>query len=320
MSTPFTSTDSTPVKPITTSDSRFVNPDKDVDSLHNRFYTSSWGDPGSWSRSQPGAQDRNGTESSGEKGGTLEIPPLWPKGKEQDIKESPMLGSFDKQPNAVKEQIDGLIKKLNAPDGKDREQAQEQLKQYGHAAAQRLVRNVDSDSYRERDAAERQLIRMGAAAVPALYDAIEKPLSVHQLDRAPKVLDNIVKSSSDTEFRDGQGRIRRVVDGTTREMILEANYNKNGDLSDATIRGAKFSRQDDGSYVRSDTDGKYNNVHVTAGGGLSFQIGDSKGSIEWAADGRTLIVDPDGTVNTIIMPDGKQIDRMQDGKRFQHSL
>ncbi len=221
-------------------------------------------------------------------------------------KPEPLVG-YDKQPQAVQEKIDGLIKQLTSDDPQAVKQAQQELLKYGHAAAQRLVAQLDSDSFAEREAAQRQLARMGDKATPALYEALDKPVSLEQKVRAQRALNDIYQDSKETIFRDVNGNIRKVVDAKTRKTVLDATYNEKGELATAEIRGATFVRGKDGKFTRAEVDGTYSDVRITEEGGIRFKIDGSKGEIEWAPDMRTLFYDANGKLNSVVLPNGRTI-------------
>lgn len=215
---------------------------------------------------------------------------------------------FERQPIAVQQRIDGLIRDLTASNPATVQAAQTALMQYGHAAAERLVERLNNDSFRMREAAYRQLQRMGADAVPALYSAIDNadPRNTEARLRARTILNEVIADrNSPAVFRDSQNRVRLALDPDTRSPLMEASYNQQGQLTRANYMGAlAFNRQPDGTYRIDRVNATYTNVSISSDGNLSYQIPGIAGRNELTLAGETRHYGADGNLETITRRDG----------------
>ena len=221
---------------------------------------------------------------------------LLKEGRELDkmkgLAEKPKPLSFDQKiskaiegtPLPVRERIESLIDGLSSDDKDAQSKARSELKDYGKAAIPFLLRDLGDDTYAKREAVGQILASMRDVAVPGLLSALNsKDLEVSK--RATKLLDDISENVS--VMKDHEGRLRRLYDPESKELLVSADYRNDGVLNEAVTWGRTFRLQSDGKYIRSNLpDEKWDKVTVAEDGTVRFTQGRS--ATEWTPDGTVL--------------------------------
>ncbi|MCA9804724.1 MAG: hypothetical protein KC777_22290 [Cyanobacteria bacterium HKST-UBA02] len=217
------------------------------------------------------------------------------------------------------EKIDELIGNLDSDSFQEREDATRALQRAGNPedVMKRLAETIEHPrSFEQKMRAQEVARGLGANATPeqlqGLYDAMQGgDLSGKQKQLYESAVNGgLDKSDWPVAFKDGQGRVTGIFDGSLDNPVLTARYNEAGQVQEATIRGTTFTRTDDGTYKRSDgfsaTD-----VSVSEQG---LRFGLESGSVEWRPDGSTATYNKDGVYTgttlrdgTMIQPDGTMI-------------
>ncbi|MBX9691989.1 MAG: hypothetical protein K2Z81_06370 [Cyanobacteria bacterium] len=235
---------------------------------------------------------------------------------------------------AIAEMGESLKEDGRAPEGKRESLSAERISE--------LIRGLDADTFQEREDATRALARAGnpEEVMKQLADAMKNPLSREQAVRARGVARQLGANASQEQlqsmydslgnsklsrdqrqlyeaavngglanaegpvtFRNEQGRVTGIYDGSLDNASLTAKYDADGNVTEATVRGVTFSRNEQGNYVRSDGI-THSEVTVSENG---VRFGDGNGSTEWAPNGDTKFFDRSGNWTGTYTRDGKEI-------------
>lgn len=211
-------------------------------------------------------------------------------------------------PLAVRDRIESLIDGLRSRDKDTRAKSEADLKEYGKAAVPFLLRTLGDDNFRKREAAHKFLALMKGDAVESLLLAL-KSTDAEIGQRADTLLEEIGKKIG--AIKDDQGRLRRLYDPKSGDLLVTADYRDDGVLEEAKIRGVSFNLQADGKYSRSDLpDTKFDKVAVDGAGNVRFSVG-PRNEVEWDPD-RTTRFYTDGRFSGGTKPDGTPIPAPRD--------
>ncbi|MGD9680919.1 MAG: HEAT repeat domain-containing protein [Candidatus Obscuribacterales bacterium] len=210
------------------------------------------------------------------------------------------------------ERIDELIGNLDSDSFQEREDATRALERAGNPedVMKRLAETIEHPrSFEQRMRAQEVARGLGANATPeqlqGLYDAMQgDKLSGKQKQLYESAVNGGLESSDwPVTFKDEQGRVTGIFDGGLDNPVLTARYNEAGQVQEATIRGTTFTRNDDGTYKRSDG---FSATDVSVSEqGLRFSL--EGGSVEWRPDGSTATYNKDGVYTGTTLRDGTMI-------------
>jgi hypothetical protein len=236
---------------------------------------------------------------------------LWREGRPLAKKQASKPLTFEEKidkaiegtPLAVRERIESLIQGLRSRDKDGRAKSEADLKDYGKAAVPFLLRALGDDDFRKREAAHKFLASMKGDAVEGLLSAL-KSTDPEIRNRADTLLGEFGKKIG--AIKDDRGRLRRLYDPKSGDLLVSTDYRDDGVLVEAKTRNVSFRLQADGKYIRSDLPGtKLDKVAVDGTGNVRFTVG-PRNEVEWAPD-RTIRFYTDGRFSGGIRPDGTPI-------------
>lgn len=213
-----------------------------------------------------------------------------------------------------KEQVKELIGNLDSDKFQERENARNKLSKAGNP--EEVMQQISEAMGQENSPLSPELAAsiargLGASAKPEQLQGLYDTMNGGELSEEAKGLyetavnGGLAKAEGPVTFKDSQGRLSGMYDGSLDNPILKATYNEAGQVEQGFARGTTFSRQEDGSYLRSDGF-KADDVTVTESG-LRFKSEGSKGSIEWRPNGDTAFFDESGRWNSTSTRDGRTI-------------
>ncbi|MEZ4487790.1 MAG: hypothetical protein R3F51_09405 [Cyanobacteriota/Melainabacteria group bacterium] len=213
-----------------------------------------------------------------------------------------------------KDQVKELIGNLDSDKYMERENARNKLSKAGNP--EEVMQQISEAMGQEGSPLSPELAAsiargLGASAKPEQLQGLYDTMNGGELSEEAKGLyetavnGGLAKAEGPVTFKDSQGRLSGMYDGSLDNPILTATYNEAGELEQGFARGNTFSRQEDGSYLRSDGF-KADDVTVTESG-LRFKSDGGKGSIEWRPNGDTSFFDESGKWNSTLTRDGRTI-------------
>ncbi len=213
-----------------------------------------------------------------------------------------------------KEQVKELIGDLDSDKFQERENARNKLSKAGNPeeVMQQLTEAMEQEnSPVTPELAASIATGLGASAKPEQLQGLYDTMNGGELSEQAKGLyetavnGGLAKADRPVTFKDSQGRLSGMYEGSLDNPILTATYNEAGQVEQGFARGTTFSRQEDGSYLRSDGF-KAEDVTVTESG-LRFKSEGSSGSIEWRPNGDSSFYDESGKWNSTVTRDGRTI-------------
>ncbi|HMO21419.1 MAG TPA: hypothetical protein PKC98_10675, partial [Candidatus Melainabacteria bacterium] len=211
-----------------------------------------------------------------------------------------------------KEQIKELIGDLDSDKFQERENARNKLSKAGNP--EEVMQQLTEAMGQENSPVTPELAAsiatgLGASAKPEQLQGLYDTMNGGELSEQAKGLyeaavnGGLAKADRPVTFKDSQGRLSGMYEGSLDNPILTATYNEAGQVEQGFARGTTFSRQEDGSYLRSDGF-KAEDVTVTESG-LRFKSEGSSGSIEWRPNGDSSFYDESGKWNSTVTRDGR---------------
>jgi len=213
-----------------------------------------------------------------------------------------------------KEQVKELIGDLDSDKFQERENARNKLSKAGNPeeVMQQLTEAMEQEnSPVTPEIAASIATGLGASAKPEQLQGLYDTMNGGELSEQAKGLyetavnGGLAKADRPVTFKDSQGRLSGMYEGSLDNPILTATYNEAGQVEQGFARGTTFSRQEDGTYLRSDGF-KAEDVTVTESG-LRFKLEGSSGSIEWRPNGDSSFYDESGKWNSTVTRDGRTI-------------
>lgn len=240
---------------------------------------------------------------------------------------------------------EGQGQDLDDSDLSDSESSKEGKRDLSKEDIENLTRDLDSDDFQTREEATRALSRAGNGeeVMKHMAKTIENPVSLEQKVRAKSVVKGLGenatpeqlksmhekmqedgelteqqkdlykeainaglrKANGPVEFKDSKGRVTGIYDGSLDNVVMEAKYNDQDQLEEGTIRDTKFTRNEDGTYNRSDGF-TVENARVTPQGDIRFNF-EGRGDIEWRQNGDSAFYDRQGRWTSTSTMDGRTI-------------
>ncbi|MDZ4832866.1 MAG: hypothetical protein SGJ27_03610 [Candidatus Melainabacteria bacterium] len=229
--------------------------------------------------------------------------------------------SDKKRESLSDEKIKKLIDGLDADTFQEREDATRALSQAGNPedVMRHLAETAKTSHSPEQQARARQVAEaLGANASPEQLNAMHSAMNSGDNTKNQRRLyesalnGGLAASDGPMSFKDSQGRVTGIYDGSLDNAIMTARYNAAGQVEQATIRGTTFDRKEDGTYSRSDG---FSEQNVTVSeNGVRFSSADGS-SIEWQPSGSTAFFDKGGRWTSTHTKDGRTI--TPEGTDFQ---
>ena len=235
--------------------------------------------------------------------------------KEQGKGDAPKEGSSKEKPNLSQEEIKKLTKDLDSDSFQTREEATRALQRAGNAddVMKHMAETIENPaSPEQRKRAEMVASGLGKNATPEQLQSMHKTMKTDKnlTDQQKNLYKDAINSGlrnadGPVEFKDDKGRVTGVYDGSLDNKILEAEYNDQGQLKEATIRGTTFTRNEDGTYNRSDGF-TVENAEITKEGNLRFNF-EGRPPMEWRQNGDNAYFDKKGNWTSTTTRDGRTI-------------